>query len=516
MTLYDQVIASLSAEDFDSFIPLLGSGMLFSLDESDLFSLVIDPELNLLKMIILTIQDYEQELTAYNKNYFFNIDAFLTFRLYRYSLQDLREPVIEIMKDSRILDFSLLITYHLIRSIDYETFIALCEESSIFKHFFEYLLDDYKEDEEWQNYGTPPHSPYYENLGFHLTLPLKRQLITLLTEDDLEFVLLLYTLEWFQFFTITQLNEIQDIIARRIGEVPTLKRVKINNVLRSLDGRVKAYERGIIKTQVTEPKEYVIINGIKYFAHDNTLILRDLGITDIDEIEGLERLTNLEKLDLSNNQIKVIKRLDSLVNLRTLSMRVNQIEKIQGLEKLTLLHDLNLYFNKITEITGLETLELLGRLNLGNNKLTEIKGLESLKYLEELYLYMNHISEITGLDTLTNLQVLNIHENNISEIQGLSSLRHLKWLLLVDNEITEIKGLDGLVDLRRLLLGNNKITELKGLEGLNWLKELRLKGNPIPKALIEELGGTTEYGGVYEPQNFIDYCREHYNKSPKQ
>lgn len=306
MTLYDQVIASLTAENFDAFIPLLSSGMLFSLDKSDLFSLVVDPELNLLKMIILTIQDYEKELKNHDKNYFFNVDAFLIFELYEYPLQDLRQSVIEIMKDSRILDFSLLVNYHLIRSIDYETFISLCENPLIFKNFLECFLHDYKDDEEWKKYGIPPHSPYYENLGFHLTLPLKTQLMKLIAEFDLEFSILLYTLGWFQFFTIEQLNEIQDIIEDRVAEIPTSERVKVNNVLRSLDGRVKAYERGIIKNQVPEPKEYVIINGIKYFVHDNTLMLRNLGITDISEIEGLDKLTNLEKLDLFKNQIKVI------------------------------------------------------------------------------------------------------------------------------------------------------------------------------------------------------------------
>jgi phenylalanine-4-hydroxylase len=151
MTLYDQVIASLTAEDFDAFIPLLGSGMLFSLEESDLFSLVIDSELNLLKMIMLTMQYFEEELMKYNTDYFFNVDAFITFRLYRYPLQDLRFPIIDIMKDSRVLDYSLLVTYHIIRSIDYETLVALYEDPLKFKRFLEYLLDEYKRDEEWRS-----------------------------------------------------------------------------------------------------------------------------------------------------------------------------------------------------------------------------------------------------------------------------------------------------------------------------------------------------------------------------
>jgi len=41
-------------------------------------------------------------------------------------------------------------------------------------------------------------------------------------------------------------------------------------------------------------REFVTYKGKRYLIKDNALDLSDLGITDIDEIKGLENLTNLK------------------------------------------------------------------------------------------------------------------------------------------------------------------------------------------------------------------------------
>ena len=75
--------------------------------------------------------------------------------------------------------------------------------------------------------------------------------------------------------------------------------------------------------------------------------MRNLGITDIRDIEGLDQLSNLDYLYLENNKIK----------------------EIAGLEKLRYLHALDLTNNQITEIKGLENLNQLMHLNVNNNKI---------------------------------------------------------------------------------------------------------------------------------------------------
>ena len=81
-------------------------------------------------------------------------------------------------------------------------------------------------------------------------------------------------------------------------------------------------------------------NGVYYRYEDNTfsrvdedfdyhdkLDLGDLGITDINEIKGLENLTSLQELCLGNNRITEIKGLESLVNLQILDLQENPIKE---------------------------------------------------------------------------------------------------------------------------------------------------------------------------------------------
>ncbi|MHA1254608.1 MAG: leucine-rich repeat domain-containing protein [Promethearchaeota archaeon] len=155
--------------------------------------------------------------------------------------------------------------------------------------------------------------------------------------------------------------------------------------------------------------EFVIVKGNRFEVKSNELSLPYKGISDINEIEGLEKLTNLKKLDLSNNNI--------------------------------------------TEIKGLEKLTNLSNLNLSTNNISEIKGLETLGNLRFLRLTNNHIKEINGLDNLTNLMTLFLDRNQITEIKGITKLTKLNALYLAGNDIPEIKGIENLKNLKRLDLG---------------------------------------------------------------
>ena len=62
----------------------------------------------------------------------------------------------------------------------------------------------------------------------------------------------------------------------------------------------------------------------------------------------------------------------------------------KGLEKLTELETLNLEDNQLADVKGLEKLPQLTELNLGSNQLTDVpKGLEKLTQLMSLWLQDN-------------------------------------------------------------------------------------------------------------------------------
>ncbi|MBA7584206.1 hypothetical protein ES708_26159 [subsurface metagenome] len=114
-----------------------------------------------------------------------------------------------------------------------------------------------------------------------------------------------------------------------------------------------------------------------------------IGLKDISQIEGLEKLTDLKRLDLFGNEIAEIKGLEKLINLEYLILEGNEIAEIKGLENLINLKGLILRSNKINEIKGLENLVNLIYLDLSENPISEIKGLENLVNLK--YLILNGI-----------------------------------------------------------------------------------------------------------------------------
>jgi hypothetical protein len=96
-----------------------------------------------------------------------------------------------------------------------------------------------------------------------------------------------------------------------------------------------------------------------------TLDLSGKKIKDISEIEGLDTLTDLQVLNLSDNQIVEIKGLEYLINLIELDLSNNYIKEIKGLNHLIRLKKLNLKNNRFYSIKGFENLINLERLNLG-------------------------------------------------------------------------------------------------------------------------------------------------------
>jgi len=81
-------------------------------------------------------------------------------------------------------------------------------------------------------------------------------------------------------------------------------------------------------------KEFVTYKGIKYYVKDSKLIIDGLGIENINEIIGLNTLTDLKYLNFSDNSIKKIENLENLINLEVLELSKNSITEIKGLEKL--------------------------------------------------------------------------------------------------------------------------------------------------------------------------------------
>jgi hypothetical protein len=116
--------------------------------------------------------------------------------------------------------------------------------------------------------------------------------------------------------------------------------------------------------------------------------------------KGLEKLTKLTNLLLSDNKLTDVEGLEKLTKLTSLALNRNQLTDVKGLEKLTKLTGLALNDNQLTDVKGLEKLTQLKKLFLGYNYLTDVKDLEKLNQLKNLYLRGNRNLTKAQIDEL--------------------------------------------------------------------------------------------------------------------
>ncbi|KAI9144945.1 hypothetical protein BKA69DRAFT_1025371 [Paraphysoderma sedebokerense] len=111
-------------------------------------------------------------------------------------------------------------------------------------------------------------------------------------------------------------------------------------------------------------------------------------------------LSSLQEITLHQFDIEKIENLDIYCrHLRILFLQNNQIQKIENLQKLKELEYLNLALNNITRIENLEGCESLRKLDLTVNFIDDIFCLENLRKndnLRELFLVGNPITDVAG------------------------------------------------------------------------------------------------------------------------
>ena len=191
----------------------------------------------------------------------------------------------------------------------------------------------------------------------------------------------------------------------------SMKKKWANDYL-SVKKRNRIYE--LLKTLVNDLKS-VSIEDERFIVHNNSLnILAHRKIQNLSEIKYLKKYAkNIEKLEITHNNLKSIKGIKDFNNLKKLNLSENQIETIEELKFLPQLEDLDLSNNKITDINSLIHLKELKRLILHNNNISNVPNFRKLKHIEYLDLRSNQIKNIEGLDELKKLKFLILAQNKI-------------------------------------------------------------------------------------------------------
>merc|ERR1711976_969183 len=217
-------------------------------------------------------------------------------------------------------------------------------------------------------------------------------------------------------------------------------------------------------------------NVINYNILD--LDLSNHGLTEIPK--NLSKFKNLETLNLSKNQIKLSlldigRLLAAPKSLKNLILHSNQISSDSNITKYEFfalknnfpnLQKLDISNNQITNLENFTIFESLNLLQASGNKIRQIPtSIKKLTHLEYLYLGNNQLEIINpALSLLSNLKLLALNNNKIYRIpEILTNLTNLRTLHLHYNEIAVIPA--GLVKSD----GNNCIN----------VQEITLRGNPL-------------------------------------
>ncbi len=158
---------------------------------------------------------------------------------------------------------------------------------------------------------------------------------------------------------------------------------------------------------------------------------------DFSNLNDIEELVNLKKLDLSYCHIENIQGLESLTDITELFLHYNIIKEIKGLDKLVNLEELGLRGNYLSKISGLENLRKLRKLDLSNNDMTSY-NYEFPKNLKILDLRFNEINTIN--EKLLNQESILLAHNRISDISE-TYLKQIKSKCVIDLRLNPLKSL---------------------------------------------------------------------------
>ena len=144
----------------------------------------------------------------------------------------------------------------------------------------------------------------------------------------------------------------------------------------------------------------------------------DASGQNVRDLDGIERLTGLTQLDLSDNPGLDIAGLGQMTGLTELILSNCGLGDIGELSSLTRLLALDLGGNEdITDISALASLERLQTLDLSGTGVTDVSVLEGLPRLNTLILTGCEIEDLSVLEDFHGLDYLDLSDTGISRTE---------------------------------------------------------------------------------------------------
>ncbi|KAL4902848.1 hypothetical protein BDW74DRAFT_180548 [Aspergillus multicolor] len=187
-------------------------------------------------------------------------------------------------------------------------------------------------------------------------------------------------------------------------------------------------------------------------------------------LEGIDRLANLEVLDLHDNSITTLPgTIANLKSLRVLDVGQNQLASLPFEALCTLpLREIIASKNRLQGAlfpASVDRMDSLQTLDVVGNELSSLAESLMLPALQTLAISMNRIRTLPNVTTWQALLTLSAEDNSISELpSGFTEIKSLKNVDLTGNDITRLDERIGLMDnLSTFRIANNPLRERKFL-----------------------------------------------------
>lgn len=161
-----------------------------------------------------------------------------------------------------------------------------------------------------------------------------------------------------------------------------------------------------------DPEQKIIsLSGLEHAVNLESLMLPELGITDVEPLRNLHKVTFLA---LNDNQLTQIEPLQELSQLEQLNIDSNNIEKLDALAGLTNLTDLLIGHNQIKDLSPIQSLVKLKWLIISDNRIQSLEPLRNHPELEHLYFDNNLVQDISVLTCLPKLKEVSLSKNPLN------------------------------------------------------------------------------------------------------
>lgn len=202
------------------------------------------------------------------------------------------------------------------------------------------------------------------------------------------------------------------------------------------------------------------------FSNLDLLSITDLSCTQrmVGDLNGIQYMSNLASLDLSNNMLAHISELSSLQSLTSLNLSENPIEDLSPIAALPKLQNLYLNDMGLRSIDALDGMDTLKNVSLADNALSEIDAVSTFPALISLDVSGNELTELSGVSSLANLQTLKASDNLIGSLSTLTAANSkLTRLTVSNNRLTSLDGVQRLSRIANLDASSNRISDLSPL-----------------------------------------------------